>query len=162
LIRRHRAIAGAAWLLTGLCLLLALWPAPALSDRELLEQVRSQLARGTAVELIPPAGLPKWYRRRVGENIDFSLADLPGADRKGRILKNGLVELGPESQKDGYRLKAEAMIANPATAPAAGIYVAARELLAPDGVTEQWWVNLAFPFDDRQPSVRLVLHRYRA
>jgi serine/threonine-protein kinase len=171
-VRRHRASAAAACLLTSLCLLLWFWPARpnrgldtqptnvSQSSREFLGHVQSQLARGTAVELIPPAGLPNWFRRRVGENIDFSRADLPGADLKVRNFKHGLVDLVPESPKDGYRLKAEVLIANPAQTPAAGIYIAARDLLAPDGVTEQWWVNLAFPFDDSHPTARLVLHRW--
>jgi serine/threonine-protein kinase len=171
-IRRHRPAVAVACLLVSLLLLLWLWPARAnkggdgdregeiQAGREALKRVRSRLAQGAPVELIPPAGLPKWYRRRLVKDLGVSRAELPGADLMVSNFKNGLVELLPESPRGSYRLKAEVMIANDAKGAAAGVCVASREWLAPDGVVEQWWVNLAFPYNAAIPRARLALHRY--
>jgi serine/threonine-protein kinase len=171
-LHRHRRAAAVAGLLVGLFLLLWLWPARASKrgageqedvekqGREVLKEARSQLERGTPVDLIPPAGLPKWYRRRVEKETSFGRADFPGADLRVSNFKSGLVELLPESPRSGYRLKAEVMIANDAKGAAAGICVACREWQAPDGVVEQWWINLAFPYTVAIPRARLTLHRY--
>jgi serine/threonine-protein kinase len=174
-MRRHRAASLVVAAGLGGMLLAALLSARSLNHgsaeakqeqiiqarREVLENVRSELARGKAVELVPPAGLPKWFRSRVGEKIDVSRADVPGADLVVRNFKLGLVELVPESPPEGFRLTADVFIANKAKGAAAGIYVASRESLAPDGVAEQWWVNLAFPCDTVPPHVTLELHRNR-
>jgi serine/threonine-protein kinase len=132
---------------------------PEPTDSEVLERVRSELEQGQAVGLLPDAGLPMWYRRRVAPDIPLT--------RSGETLtlgnfRIGLVELLPEHPAKGFRLRAEVFISDIAKSPAAGIFVAFRERSAPDGVPEHWWVSLMFPWAPAAPRAAVSVFRTRA
>jgi serine/threonine protein kinase len=132
------------------------------AQQELLGHVRSQLDQGQAVELLPPMGLPNWYRPRLAMDMQVRGAEVAGEYLRVINFKNGLVELIPESPRDGYRLRAEVFVhGNGPPATAAGIYVAYRQVPAPGGVVEYWWVDLAFPGSLVSPRAKLELYRDR-
>jgi serine/threonine-protein kinase len=175
-VRRHRAVVVVVAVALCVSLLFGIWRSVAISgggadnggenaiqaDQELLGQIRAKLDRGQAVELLPPAGPPNWCSRRLRSNIEMWRADAIGSDLLISNTKSGLVVFIPESPRDGYRLRAEVFITDnaPKTA-AAGIFVAYRQVPAPDRVLEDWWVDLAFPGSVVAPRGKLELYRNR-
>jgi hypothetical protein len=132
---------------------------PRLTAQEIMERVRTELARGEAAQFIPPHGLPDWWNRRAATKMHF-LRD--GSSEK-RVTLNSYepvaLDLLPESPCDRYRLRAEVCVHKQARGGSGGIYIGAIEHPGAEGLQYHWWISLSFPCNDTNSA--LQLQRYR-